>query len=88
MADIRCTNPSCPAQLENHLINFVGRDAIDIKGMGEQNIHALIEAGLVKDVADIFVLSRHREAMIAAGLIGKEKNTDKVLEAIEKAKAN
>ena len=88
MADIRCTNPSCPAQLENHLINFVGRDAMDIKGMGEQNIHALIEAGLVKDVADIFVLSRHREAMIAAGLIGKEKNTDKVLEAIEKAKAN
>ena len=88
MADIRCTNPSCPAQLENHIINFVGRDAMDIKGMGEQNIHALIEAGLIKDIADIFVLQKHRDEMVAAGLIGKEKNTDKVLEAIEKARAN
>lgn len=88
MADIRCTNPSCPAQLENHIINFVGRDAMDIKGMGEQNIHALIEAGLIRDIADIFVLQKHRDEMVAAGLIGKEKNTDKVLEAIEKARAN
>ncbi|MGM9539796.1 NAD-dependent DNA ligase LigA [Anaerovibrio sp.] len=87
-ADIRCTNPSCPAQLENHIINFAGRDAMDIKGMGEQNIHALIEAGLIKDIADVFVLDRHRDEMIASGLIGKEKNTDKVLEAIEKAKGN
>lgn len=87
-ADVRCTNPSCPAQLESHIINFVGRDAMDIKGMGEQNIHALIEAGLIKDIADIFVLGQHRDKMIAAGLIGREKNTDKVLEAIEKAKAN
>lgn len=87
-ADVRCTNPSCPAQLESHIINFVGRDAMDIKGMGEQNIHALIEAGLIKDIADIFVLGQHRNKMVAAGLIGREKNTDKVLEAIEKAKAN
>lgn len=87
-ADVRCTNPSCPAQLESHIINFAGRDAMDIKGMGEQNIHALIEAGLIKDIADIFVLGQHRDKMVAAGLIGKEKNTDKVLEAIEKAKAN
>lgn len=87
-ADVRCTNPSCPAQLESHIINFVGRDAMDIKGMGEQNIHALIEAGVIKDIADIFVLGQHRNKMVAAGLIGREKNTDKVLEAIEKAKAN
>lgn len=87
-ADVRCTNPSCPAQLESHIINFAGRDAMDIKGMGEQNIHALIEAGLIKDIADIFVLGQHRDKMVAAGLIGREKNTDKVLEAIEKAKAN
>lgn len=87
-ADIKCTNPSCPAQLENHIINFVSRDAMDIKGMGEQNIHALIEGGYIHDIADIFNLAVHRHELIAKGVIGKEKNTDKLLAAIEKAKEN
>lgn len=58
-AEIKCTNPSCPAQLENHIINFVSRDAMDIKGMGEQNIHALIEGEYIHDIADIFNLAVH-----------------------------
>ena len=87
-ADIKCTNPSCPAQLENHIINFVSRDAMDIKGMGEHNIHALIEGGYIQDIADIFNLAVHRDELIAKGVIGKEKNTDKLLVAIEKAKEN
>lgn len=87
-ADIKCTNPSCPAQLENHIINFVSRDAMDIKGMGEQNIHALIEGEYIHDIADIFNLAVRRDELIAQGVIGKEKNTDKLLAAIEKAKEN
>ena len=87
-ADIKCSNPSCPAQLENHIINFVSRDAMDIKGMGEQNIHALIEGKYIHDIADIFNLAVHRDELIAKGVIGKEKNTDKLLAAIEKAKEN
>lgn len=87
-ADIKCTNPSCPAQLENHIINFVSRDAMDIKGMGEQNIHALIEGEYIHDIADIFNLAVYRDELIAKGVIGKEKNTDKLLAAIEKAKEN
>lgn len=87
-ADIKCTNPSCPAQLENHIVNFVSRDAMDIKGMGEQNIHALIEGEYIHDIADIFNLGVHRDELIAQGVIGKEKNTDKLLAAIEKAKEN
>ena len=87
-ADIKCTNPSCPAQLENHIINFVSRDAMDIKGMGEQNIHALIKGGYIHDIGDIFNLAVHRDELIAKGVIGKEKNTDKLLAAIEKAKEN
>lgn len=87
-ADIKCTNPSCPAQLENHIINFVSRDAMDIKGMGEQNIHALIEWEYIHDIADIFNLAVHRDELIAQGVVGKEKNTDKLLAAIEKAKEN
>lgn len=44
--------------------------------------------GYIKNVADIFSLKEHREELIAQGIIGKEKNTDKLLEAIEKAKQN
>ena len=87
-ADIKCTNPSCPAQLESHIINFAGRDAMDIKGMGEQNIRSLIEGCYIHDIADIFSLPARCRELIAKGVIGKEKNTDKVMQAIEKAKAN
>ena len=87
-SDIKCINPSCPAQLENHIINFVSRDAMNIKGFGEQNIKALIEAGFIKDVADIFGLKEHRDELVAQGIIGKEKNTDKVLAVIEEVKEN
>lgn len=87
-ADIRCTSPNCPAQLERHIINFVGRDAMDIKGFGTVYIEELVRMGYIKDIADIFVLREHREDLIAQGIIGKEKNTDKLLDAIEKAKSN
>ena len=87
-ADIKCTSPNCPAQLERHIINFVGRDAMDIKGFGTVYIEELVRMGYIKNVADIFSLKEHREELIAQGIIGKEKNTDKLLEAIEKAKQN
>lgn len=87
-ADIKCTSPNCPAQLERHIINFVGRDAMDIKGFGTVYIEELVRMGYIKDVADIFSLREHREELIEQGIIGKEKNTDKLLDAIEKAKEN
>ena len=85
-ADIKCTSPNCPAQLERHMINFVGRDAMDIKGFGTVYIEELVRLGYIKDIADIFELKDHREELIEQGIIGKEKNTDKLLETIEKAK--
>lgn len=87
-ADTKCTSPSCPAQLERHIINFVGRDAMDIKGFGTVYIEELVRMGYIKDIADIFVLKRYREELIEQGIIGKEKNTDKLLDTIEKAKEN
>lgn len=87
-ADIKCTSPNCPAQLERHIINFVGRDAMDIKGFGTVYIEELVRMGYIKDVADIFSLKEHRDTLIAQGIIGKEKNTDKLLDAIEKSKEN
>lgn len=87
-ADIKCTSPSCPAQLERHIINFVGRDAMDIKGFGTVYVEELVRFGYLQDIADIYVLKEHRNELIEQGIIGKEKNTDKLLEAIEKSKEN
>ena len=87
-ADIKCTNENCPAQLERHIINFVGRDAMDIKGFGTVYIEELINKGYISSVADIYRLKEHRDALIEEGIIGKEKNTDKLLDAIEKSKEN
>ncbi|MBR0060106.1 MAG: NAD-dependent DNA ligase LigA, partial [Selenomonadaceae bacterium] len=54
--DYRCVNPNCPAQLENHLLNFAGRNAMDIKGLGETSIPKLIADGFIKTVADVYKL--------------------------------
>ena len=87
-SDVKCINQACPAQVESHILNFVSRDAMDIKGLGEKNIAALIEKGFLHTIVDIFRLKEHREELIAQGVVGKEKNTDKLLSAIEEAKKN
>jgi DNA ligase (NAD+) len=87
-ADTKCTNINCPAQLSQHIINFVGRNAMDIKGFGEAYIETLIKEKYLKDVADIYYLNNYRDELIEKGLIGKEKNTDKLLKAIEDSKEN
>ncbi len=87
-ADIKCTSPNCPAQLERHIINFVGRDAMDIKGFGTVYIEELVRGGYIKDIADVYSLKEYRDELIEKGIIGKEKNTDKLLDTIEKSKTN
>ncbi len=87
-ADFRCVNPNCPAQLENHLLNFVGRNAMDIKGLGETSIPKLISEGLIKTVADIYKLKNFRADLIDKKIFGREKATDNVLTAIEESKKN
>ena len=87
-ADIKCTNINCPAQLEGRIINFVGRGAMDIKGFGEKYIKSLIAEGYIKDIADIYYLNEKRDELIEKGIIGKEKNTDKLLGKIEESRNN
>ena len=87
-ADIKCSSATCPAQLERHIINFVGRDAMDIKGFGTAYIEELIRQGYLHDIADIYELSACREELIEKGILGKEKNTDKLLGVIEASKQN
>lgn len=88
MADTRCTGTSCPAQLVRHIMHFASRDAMDIRGLGAASVKALIEHGYVKDIADIYYLKNYRGELIEKGLIGKEKNTDKLLATIETTKTN
>lgn len=87
-ADTRCINLNCPAQLVQHILNFVGRNAMDIKGFGEAYVEVLVKEGYIKDIADIYYLDQYREELIEKGLIGKEKNTDKLLKTIEESKKN
>ncbi|MCR5469005.1 MAG: NAD-dependent DNA ligase LigA, partial [Lachnospiraceae bacterium] len=87
-ADVKCINPSCPAQKERKIINFVSRDAMDIKGFGDKYVVELINKGYLNNITDIYRLKNHREELIEKGIIGKEKNTDKLLDAIENSKNN
>lgn len=87
-ADIRCINPSCPAQFQRRVEHFASRECMDIQGLGPAAVESLINAGLIHDIADIYYLKNYREKMISEKLVGKEKATDNLLDAIEKSKNN
>ncbi len=53
-----CTNAACPAQLRERLKWFVGRDQMDIDGLGDKIIDALVDAGMVRGFADLFTLDQ------------------------------
>ncbi len=86
--DIYCENPSCPAQLKRTLTYFAGKDAMDIKNFGEKYIETLVDQGYLKDIPDIYRLKEHRDELIEKGILGKEKNTDRILDSIELSKQN
>lgn len=86
--DIRCVNPSCPAQLTRTVAYFTSLDCMNIMGLGDTLVEALIREGYIRDYTDIYTLKEHRDELIEKGIIGKEKNTDKLLAAIEKSKDN
>ena len=84
--DLKCMNLMCPGTLVNRIVNFVSRDCMDIKGFGSEYIRKLTEEKYLKDIADVFELKDKRDALIEGKLLGLEKNTDKLLNAIETAK--
>ncbi|HET7629736.1 MAG TPA: NAD-dependent DNA ligase LigA [Candidatus Saccharimonadales bacterium] len=69
----RCPNEACPSRAWKRIEHFASKAALDIEGLGEKNVIALIGAGLVKDQADIYSLSKDqvvnldRFAEISAG---------------------
>jgi DNA ligase (NAD+) len=79
----RCTGGLvCPAQTVERLKHFASRRAMDIEGLGEENIELLFREGLVKSPADIFRLHRHAETMRGWEGWG-ERKIAKLLAAIE-----
>lgn len=55
-SDTYCVNPACPAQTREQIVHFASRSAMDIEGLGEQRVVQLLTSGLIRDVADLYVL--------------------------------
>lgn len=87
-ADIRCINPNCPAQISRTISYFASKGCMNIMGLGETLVKSLIQGGYLKNYADIYHLKDKRETLIADKVLGREKNTDKLLKAIEDSKKN
>lgn len=80
-----CTNASCPAQLIRMIEHFVSRGAMDIEGLGVKQGEALIAAGLLKDVADIYSLHEHRDDLVGMERMA-EKSVSNLLAAIDRSR--
>lgn len=82
-AAYRCVGISCPAKLKESLKFFGSRGAMDIEGLGEKLIDQLVERGFVKDVADLYSLTKHQ----LAGLDRMaEKSAQNLLDALARSK--
>ena len=84
--DIRCINPECPAQLRERLIWFVGRDQMDIEGLGTKAVAQLYDAGLVRSYGEIYGLKNQKDALIRLERMGTKK-VDNMLAGIETSKS-
>lgn len=84
-AAIRCTNPHCPALGREGLIHFVSRDAMNIDGCGPSVINAMLDAGLVRDAADLYSL--RKDDLLKLERMG-EKSADNLLAALAESKKN
>src|SRR5699024_10752272 len=82
---LRCINPKCQAQLVEGMIHFVSRQAMNIDGLGTKIIQQLYENEKIKDVADIFYLTK--DDLLPLERMG-EKKVNNLLNAIEHSKTN
>ena len=78
-----CVNAACPAQIVRNIEHFVSRGAMDIVGLGIKIVEQLVNAELVKDVADLYYLSKD-ELLNLEGFA--DKKADNLLASIEQSK--
>lgn len=88
---MRCVNPACPAQLQRRLEHFAGRNALDIKALGERLSDILVEKGIVTDPVDLFTLDYESLKDLDVGEKGAArkfgKNALNMKKAVDEAKA-
>lgn len=80
---IRCANPGCSAQVRRRIEYFASRHCMDIAGLGEAVVTQLTDAGLVRDVADLYSLNR--EQLLRLDRMG-DKSAENLLSAIASSK--
>jgi DNA ligase (NAD+) len=81
--DYRCVNANCPAKLVGTILHFASRGVMNIDGMGEALVNQLTERGLVKNVADIYKLTR--DDLLSLERMG-DKSAQNILDEIENSK--
>ena len=81
----RCVNAACPAKRKESLLHFASRHAMNIDGLGDKIVDQLVEKGLVKDVADLYLL---KEDEVAALERMAEKSAQNLLQEIAGSKKN
>ena len=82
-ADHRCVNANCPAKLRETIRHFASRGVLDIEGMGDSLVNQLVEAGMVKDVADLYSLTE--EKLLTLERMGK-KSAENILNELDRSK--
>jgi len=81
--DYRCVNANCPAKLRETILHFASRGVMNIDGMGDALVNQLTERGLVKNVADIYKLTK--DDLLKLERMG-DKSAENVLKEIENSK--
>ena len=81
----RCIGTECPAQLLRNIVHFASKNAMDIDGLGTAIVSSLLDAGLIKSVADLYFLDA--QSIASLDRMGK-KSAENLISAIEKSKAN
>jgi DNA ligase (NAD+) len=82
-ADHRCVNANCPAKLRETILHFASRHVMDIDGLGEALVNQLTERGMVKNVADLYRLTK--DDLLRLERMGA-KSAQNVLEEIKASK--
>jgi DNA ligase (NAD+) len=82
-ADHRCVNQKCPAKLRETILHFASRGVMNIDGMGDALVTQLTDRGVVKDIADIYKLTKTQ--LLSLERMG-DKSADNVLREIENSK--
>lgn len=80
-----CVNPDCPAIRLDRITYFVSRDAMNIMGLSQERLNLLIDRGFVRDFADIYHLSVHREELEELERFGKD-SVKNMLDSIEESR--